>query len=79
MSHALDAGGSEGERTARMRSRKKTGGHPGTAPRKAAENIEALAVAAAEVEAEDGREDEQHRCEVAANHYGCLGDRIKAQ
>lgn len=56
---------------AQARARK--GGHEGTVPRKAAENVQALAVAPAQVEAEDGREDKHYRCEVAANHYGCLG------
>lgn len=55
--------------------RTETGGQEGTVPRKAAENIEALAVAPAQVEAEDGWEHKHYRCEVATHHYGCLGRR----
>lgn len=49
------------------------GVHEGIVPRKAAENVEALAVAPAQVETEDGGEDKHYRCKVAADHYGCLG------
>lgn len=56
-----------------MRLRTEKGRHEGTVPREAAENVQALVVAPAQVETEDGREDKHHRCEVAADHYGCLG------
>ena len=63
----------QGRAQARARLRTGKGGHEGTVPRKAAENVQALAVAPAQVEAEDGRKDEHYRCKVAADHYGCLG------
>lgn len=56
-----------------MRLRREKGGHTGPAPREAAENVQALAVASAQVEAEDGWEDKHHGRKVAAHHYGCLG------
>lgn len=45
----------------------------GRVPCEAAEHIKTLAVAPVQVQAEDGREDKHHGCEVAADHYGRLG------
>lgn len=55
------------------------GGQEGPVPREAAQNIKALSVAPAQVEAEDGWEDEHYRCQVAADHYGCLGRQERAR
>lgn len=63
----------QGRAQARVKSRTGMGVHEGIVPRKAAENVEALAVAPAQVQAEDSGEDKHYRCKVAADHYGCLG------
>lgn len=45
----------------------------------AAEDIQTLVLAPVEVQTEDGREDEEHHCEIKHNHNGRLGREIERE
>lgn len=51
----------------------------GTRAVQAAEDIQALVLTPVEVQTEDGREDEEHHCEIKHNHNGRLGREIEGE